>query len=212
MIKAIIFDMDGVISDTQKIHSKVEAELLNRYGYNFTPEDITQKYAGVRTTEFFGELLKGKEQDIAGLLNKKQENMIKLAKQHVDPMPGIFELIAFAKTIGPIAVASASDMNYVQTVLTTLKIQDKFESITSSEEVKKGKPAPDTFLLAAKRINTKPENCLVIEDGISGMIAAKKAGMKCIGLVPDRNAKDKYPATILVESLKEINKELVERL
>ena len=73
MIKAVIFDMDGVISDTQKLHAKVESELLSRFNVNFTPEEITFKYAGVKTKEFFNDLLskEGKEFDLDQLMKEK---------------------------------------------------------------------------------------------------------------------------------------------
>lgn len=93
-------------------------------------------------------------------------------------------------------------MEFVRLVLYKLGLADKFNQIVSADEVEHGKPAPDIFLLAAKRLNKSAEECIVIEDGISGMEAAKAAGMKCIGLVEDLDKK--YPTNILVTELGEV--------
>jgi len=207
MIKAVIFDMDGVISDTQKLHAAQESKMLSRFKINLSVEEMTKRYSGVSTKKFFKELLDGigAEYNLAELMHEKWAGMLEMSKKHVDEIPGAISLINEAKKAGlKIAVASASDMNYVFTVLKTLGVYDLFDAITSSEEVKNGKPEPDVFLLAAKRIGVASENCVVIEDGISGIIAAKKAGMLSIGLVKDRND-ESYPADIRVESLNEIN-------
>jgi HAD superfamily hydrolase (TIGR01549 family) len=102
----------------------------------------------------------------------------------------------------PLAIASASIKSFINLVVKELGLENIFDVLVSSTEVAKGKPAPDIFLLAAKKLGADPENCIVIEDGIKGMEAAKNAGMKCIGLVADKNGA--YPADILVNSLTEI--------
>ena len=199
-IKAVIFDMDGVISDTQVLHSKVETELLGRYGVKITPDEITKKYSGVRTTEFFHDLLKGKSVDIDLLLEEKWGRMINLAKISVPEIEGSINLINSLKEAGfHLAVASASRIDFIKIVLVQLGICDKFDYVVSADEVKNGKPAPDVFLLAAEKLNVKPEECIVIEDGISGMEGAKNAKMKCVGLVSD--LRGEYPADILITSL-----------
>lgn len=105
------------------------------------------------------------------------------------------------------AVASASNLKYVESVLKTLGIIDLFGFVATGDMVSKGKPDPEIFLLAASKINIAPEHCLVIEDGRSGMTAAIAGNMKCIGLVPDRNGS--YPTQNLIESLSEITDEYI---
>lgn len=213
MIKGIIFDMDGVISDTQKLHSLVECELLNRHGIDITPDEITGKYAGVRTKEFFDILLKqcGQEYDLEELIKEKWIKMEKLTAESVDEIPGSINLIKmFHKNGLPLAVASASNLKYVQSVLGALGISDYFHSLVSGDMVSKGKPDPEIFLLAASKINIRPENCLVIEDGISGMIAAKSANIRCVGLIQDKQKE--YPTKNLVSSLSEITFDYLGRI
>ncbi len=209
---AVIFDMDGVISDTQKIHAQVESEILFEQGIYLTPSEITMRFAGVKTEEFFRELI-GQEKKLLvdELMNKKWEKMALYAREGVDEIEGSIELIKmlFALKI-KMAVASASNSRYVTTILSTLGVLDYFPVVVSGDCVKKGKPDPESFLLAAQKLQVKPEYCVVIEDGRSGMIAAKAGGMKCIGLV---SLKDKsYLADLLVTSLKEIDARILSTL
>lgn len=197
--------MDGVVSDTQKLHSKVECELLKRYGIILSPEAITRKYSGVKTKEFFGELLSQQDQsfDLDTLMEEKWQRMRALAEKSVDPVEGALDLVQMLRGNGfPLAIASASNMNYVKTVLKTLEIADHFLAIVSGDMVQRGKPDPESFLLASKKIGIPPEECLVFEDGISGMQAAINANMKCIGLVKTKGGG--YPTQHLVTSLREV--------
>lgn len=214
MIKAVIFDMDGVISDTQKLHSRVESSILSRFGVDISPEEITLKYSGVRTKEFFNELLTNAnvEFDLNALMIEKWEKMEELAKVTVDYVDGIYELLdMLASNNITLAVGTASSTKYANSVLQKLNVFDKFSSIVTGDMVQKGKPDPAIFLLAASNIGVDPNDCLVIEDGISGMIAAKLGGMKCIGLVKNIDF-DKYPTQNQVLSLSYITKEYLENL
>jgi HAD superfamily hydrolase (TIGR01509 family) len=213
MIKGIIFDMDGVISDTQKLHSKVEVELLSRYGIKITPSEITAKYSGVRTKDFFDDLLKeqNQEYDLDLLMDEKWSQMKKYASESVHAIDGSIDLIRKLHDANyPLAVASASNLDYVRTVLTTLDVIDHFSYIVSGDMVSKGKPNPESFLLASSKIEIPPEYCLVIEDGVSGMQAAKAGGMKCIGLV--QNLEKMYPTNNLVTSLFEITQDYINQI
>ncbi len=212
MIKAVIFDMDGVISDTQKLHAKVEAGILSKFGINISPEEITLRYSGVRTKEFFKELLTEAKVDfnLEELISEKWEKMNVLSRTEVECVDGIYELIdMLLENNIKIAVGTASNTRYAISVLEKLNIYNKFESIVTGDMVQRGKPDPAIFLLAAENIAIDPKDCLVIEDGISGMIAAKSANMKCIALVKKIDF-DTYPSKNQVLSLSEITKEYLE--
>ena len=203
-ITSIIFDMDGVISDTQKNHSQIESQLLSENGVNITPEKITQRYSGVHTKEFFTSLLP-EDIDIAKILSEKWEIMEKMTRvSGINEIQGSVELIKSLSKKYSLGVASASPLSFIKIVLHSLQIESYFDIITSAEEVTKGKPEPDIFLLAAKRLGTDPKQCLVIEDGISGMIGAKNAGMFCIGLVSTTSGDTDYPADIVITKLNQI--------
>lgn len=210
MIRAVIFDMDGVLSDTQNLAAEVESAVLQIYGVKMAPEEITRKYAGVLDAEFFLELFATHKinSDVGEAAEKKWEAMRERTKSGVPAISGAIELVELLSKHGlKLAVASSSPPAFIKYVLSSLGIQGKFVVVTSSEEVRHGKPSPDVFLLAAERLGVLPQECVVIEDGINGMTGAKKAGMKCIGLVEDKTGE--YPADVLVASLSEITTELI---
>jgi beta-phosphoglucomutase family hydrolase len=212
MIEAVIFDMDGVISDTQKLHSRVESDLLNKFGIKLSPEEITRRYSGVKTSEFFNDLLRrqDKEYDLDKLMADKWEKMAALSDT-VSAISGADELIKkLHENKIPMVVASASNKNYVDSILDKLGLSDFFKAVISGDMVTKGKPDPQIFLLAAQKAGVSPKKCVVIEDGRSGMEAARAAGMKCIGLVKDIS--DQYPTSILITSLAELTPEFIKSM
>ena len=214
MIKALIFDMDGVIADTQKVHSKIESEMLARYGIYLSSEEITERFSGVRIADFFQELFDehGITEDVIPLVVLKRQAIIDHVKKHgAEPMPGIFTLVdLLIKNDIALALGTASSLELASEILGALKLQEKITTVASGHEASNGKPEPDIFLLAAERLGVEPKDCLVIEDARAGMVAAKAAGMGCIGLVADKTAD--YPADGLVESLEEVDIELISSL
>jgi|Deesub1362B_J571_1020462.scaffolds.fasta_scaffold00003_645 beta-phosphoglucomutase family hydrolase len=207
MIKAVIFDMDGVISDTQRLHAIIESRILKKYGIDISPDEITRKYAGIPDEIFLKEVTSNVdiEIDINKTIREKWKVMIEYVETVVEPMPGAIELIKALKARGiKTAVASSSITEFIHLVLDKLSIKELFEAIVSVEEVSRGKPDPEIFLLAAKRLGLKPHECLVIEDAASGIQAAKRAGMKCIAVINDKSMMD-INADMVVSSLKQIS-------
>lgn len=206
MNKAVIFDMDGVISDTQKYHSEVESKLLERFHIQISPRELANKYAGVSDEEMFTEIFNKHGtaiKNLPAILAKKWELMRKISKKNIKAIPYALDLVISLKNKGfKLAVTSASRKTYILYILKILGIADKFDVIVSAEEVKRGKPAPDIFLLAVKRLAIRANEVIVIEDGLSGMLGAMKAKIKCIGLVSNKNGH--YPATKIVTSLKQL--------
>lgn len=182
---AVIFDMDGVISDTQKFHSAVESALLKRHGIEMSPDEITHRYSGYATAKMFEELFAAANlpaPDINALTAEKYDRLIAMATGNIVGIPGIAALVRMLADAGvPLAVASASRPDFIRLVLSSLEIESCFHHLTSGREVEHGKPAPDIFLLAATRLGVEPDRCVVIEDANNGVRAAKAAGMKCVG-------------------------------
>jgi HAD superfamily hydrolase (TIGR01509 family) len=171
-IQAVIFDMDGVISDTQKLHAKIESDILSRFEINFSPEEITEKYARVKTIQFFGKLLKDRlnPYDLEKIIEEKWSRATQLADESVDEIDGSIKLIQNLYSAGlKIAVASASNQAYVQNIIRHLNLDAYFKCLISGDMVSNEKPDPEIFLLTASKIGVTPANCIVIEDGISGM-------------------------------------------
>lgn len=208
--KAIIFDMDGVISDTQHIYSSVESSLLKEHGVDIHPDDISHRYSGMKSQEMFGHIFKDSEktpQEIEDILQERYRRIVYAFEENIFAVPGTLEFLDKVKSSGLLtAVASASRLSIIEKILVTLNIREKFDTIASAQEVEKGKPEPDIFLLAAQRLGCDPATCIVVEDGIHGMVGAKKAGMKCVGLVRSGvHEHGKYPADTIVSNLKDLD-------
>src|SRR3989338_2248000 len=154
-IKVVIFDMDGVISNTQVIHAQIESELLKAYDIKIHPDEITKKYSGVSDNDMFQDVFQNAKQevlDLEQLVERKREIMNQAVRSNVKEVLGTREFIERLKVYSvPLAVASSSQVSFIEFVLSDLNLIEKFDAITSAEEVRKGKPAPDIFLLAAKK-------------------------------------------------------------
>jgi beta-phosphoglucomutase family hydrolase len=205
-MKAIIFDMDGVISDTTDLHIKTQKNLFKKYKIK---TNNLEEFAGVKIQE----IIKKKMKESKVNLTEKEINLIAdeywqiLTKKAsvAKPMPGIKEIVVKLKDNGfRLGVASSSNKQFVHALLNNFRLRSFFEVIITGDQAKKGKPSPDIFLLAAKRLNVLPEECIVIEDSLVGMKAAKKAKMKCVGIISEKDSA-KYPCNICLESTKKID-------
>ena len=149
--KAVIFDMDGVVSDTQKFHAEVESLLLKDFDINMTPEAITKQYAGVSDEEMFAKIFgknRLKVDSIADIVFKKWDLMKQVASGRITAIPHAITLIQNLKKAGfKLAIASASTKIFINEVIAALNIAEYFDTYVSTQEVKHGKPAPDIFLL-----------------------------------------------------------------
>ena len=211
MTKAIIFDMDGVISDSQPIHAGLEEVLLREHGIEISAAELTRNYAGIPDREcakiIFAKY--GKEIDLDKFVENKWTKILDYARGRIRPIDGAVELINKLKESNfKLAVASSSIPEFIYLVLSELKVKDKFDALTSGSEVKLGKPNPDIFLLAAQKLGVPPQECLVIEDAEHGVTAAKRAGMKCVWLTNRETLPDnEYRADIVVRSLRELQQD-----
>ena len=186
-IKACIFDLDGVIVDTAKYHFIAWRELAAQLGITFTEED-NERLKGVsrmRSLEIILEIgsVSLEPAEMERLAHEKNERyrsyILKLDKSEI--LPGVLNLLEELKTLQiPFALGSASK-NAV-TILERLDLMDYFSAIVDGTSVTKAKPDPEVFLVGAKLLGIDPTNCLVFEDAEAGVEAAKRAGMKVIGI------------------------------
>ncbi len=206
--RAVIFDMDGVLSDTQTIHAQMESGLLREHGIEMSPDDITREFGGVSDEEMFPRIFGRYGKRIANIddfIERKWKSIMELAQGRVRATPGALALVETLKARRlPLGVASSSRRPFIELVLGELDIRESFAAIVSADEVERSKPDPAIYLAAARRLGTAPQTCLVIEDSINGMLAAKRAGMLCIGLVPQDSQKENYPADLLISDLRQM--------
>ncbi|ANA82749.1 HAD-superfamily hydrolase, subfamily IA, variant 3 [Paenibacillus vortex V453] len=208
MIQAFIFDMDGVIIDSEPMHFEVDIQVMNYYGSAITHEQLEQ-YVGMTNPEMWAAV---KEQhnltpSVSEIIEYQLSNKIEmLTSSEMEPIDGIRELLAELKARNiPAAIASSSPPVFIKAVLRKFDLLDHFECVVSGEEVERGKPAPDVYLKAAELLGVKPQDCMVLEDARHGVAAAKAAGMKCIGFVnPNSGNQDLSQADYVVHAVSEV--------
>ena len=192
-IKAVLFDMDGLMVDTESLATEAFIHSAKKQGYDMTKEE-TLLVLGFTTKsiyEFWENYFKNSDVSGKQLVDdhyKYIENILFTTGPR--KMPYIEELLKYLKESNyKVAVASSSNMNHIINNMEKTGLKKYIDEFASGAEVENGKPAPDVFLLAAERLGVKPENCLVLEDSKSGVIAGSSAGAKVI-MVPDMFSPD----------------------
>ena len=210
--KAFIFDMDGVIIDSEHLHTVTKVQAIRSFGVDVSGDDLNlQNYVGRSAKSFFSDVIAKYPElgdDWEVLAKKKHELYQKILREDPDlkPIDGIPELLDRLKEKGyRIGLGSSSVMANIQLVLGRFGILDYFDAIAAGSEVENAKPAPDVYLLAASRLGIAPENCTVVEDATAGIAAAKAAGMRCIAVRnPNSGAQDFSQADEVIDRYAEI--------
>ncbi|WMT39321.1 HAD family phosphatase [Paenibacillus sp. D2_2] len=206
--QAFIFDMDGVIIDSEPLHFAVDIETMEYFGHPLTKEQF-EKYVGMTNPEMWADIKReyGIGQTVDELIDYQLTQKIQaIRNMEIEPMDGIRPFIAELKRRGiSIGLASSSPRVFIEAVLSRFELLSEFGSIVSGEEVPQGKPAPDVYLEAAKQLRVSPECCVVLEDAKHGVAAAKAAGMKCIGFTnPNSGEQDLSQADLIIDHVGEI--------
>ena len=184
MIRAVIFDMDGVIIDSEKDYKKIEMDMYRALGISMTEEEALESMGKV-TTEWWREITArfGLKQSPEALAEAEDKAYLEYLFSDDTPKnmcPGVDTLLRALKARGiRTAVASSSLIDGIKRVLDIFGLDAYFDVELSGQQVDRGKPAPDIFLKAAALLETAPGECLVIEDSFNGITAAKAAGMTC---------------------------------
>lgn len=213
MIKCIIFDMDGVLINTEPIHYKIWKQVFSERGLIIDYE-IYKNCLG-STYRFLMELIYNgygrdfrEDPTIIERFCEIKDQVIRT--EGIPALPGVQETVRTLRQKGyKLAVASSSPQTYIDISIQNLGISSCFDLLFSTESVKNPKPAPDVFLAVAENLQMKPEECLVVEDSCNGTRAAKAAGMYCAGFAnpdsgnQDISAADKifYPFSQLIETV-----------
>ncbi len=206
---AFIFDMDGVIIDSEPIHSRVKMDTFHHFGLPFEEADLIY-YMGRTSNEIFGEVIakEGRtDLSVEDLVRYKHEHYLEVLQSGmIKPIAGAVELIKRLYHEGiPLALATSSWEKVMNTVLDAFAIRPYFKSAISGSTLPESKPAPAIYLLSAEKIGVAPAKCMVLEDTSAGVLAAKRAGMYCIGFrSPHSGKQDLSLADRVVNQLEEI--------
>ena len=188
MFDAVIFDMDGVLVDSETIHFETTNAVLAARGARLE-RPAYDTYLGMDEEAFFGRLAErfGLSESPTRLARERVALSVeRLARDPLPPLPGVMELMLALRGEGrAMAVASSATHHQVQLVLERLGVGRLMAAVVSKDDVPRGKPAPDIYLEAARRLETDPARCLAIEDAALGVLAARTAGMTVLALVAD---------------------------
>ena len=207
-IQAVIFDMDGLMIDSEPFHQKAFDTVLKEYGSGLSIAENNSLYVGIGDIAAAEDMVKRKQLPISKeeLIQKKQTVYMQYLQSDIIAQDGLIELLIELKQLKfKTAVASGSTLDEIQAIVKHLKIDEHFDFLCSSSQVPKGKPAPDIFLYAASKLGVDPTKCVVLEDAPSGLCAGKAANMHVI-IVPSRETigKDFTGADVVLNSLKEV--------
>ena len=191
-VKGVLFDMDGVILDTEKLYTRFWCEAAQALGFPMTHEmALGMRSLSHQVGERQLKAYLGDEVDYQQVRSKRIELMTAYINENgVELKPGIHELLAFLNENDlKKAVATSSPLDRTKEYLSQVGLVDAFDELVSGHMVEHGKPAPDIYLYAASKLGLKPEECLVLEDSPTGLLAAYRAG--CIPvMVPDQDMPD----------------------
>lgn len=209
MINAVIFDLDGVLIDSEPMHCMADNQLLKELGIE-TPENYLDRFAGWTDSAMWQAIKTDYNITQSIALLKELQLPVKLKLLHqseFQAIPGAAEFLRDIKTAHiPIAIASSSPKLFIEAVIKKIKIEQYFDFLVSGEDVERSKPEPDIFLKAAQLLNVNPTECLVVEDSKSGTLGAKKAGMLCIGYRnPNSGNQDLSAADIIISDFNDID-------
>lgn len=215
MIRAVIFDMDGVMIDSEPLWEKTERILLGRRGIDYNPP-YRDKIVGLNQNDS-GKLLKetfNLPETVKELLEERVEILLRLYENELELVPGLLPLLKELKESGfLLALASSSPYRVIKFVLDKFSLNEFFRVVVSGDFVELGKPNPDIYLHTAKELGIYPSECVVIEDSINGLKSGKAAGMHCIA-VPDKrlNQREFQIADLILDRLDKVNTEVIRNL
>lgn len=216
MLKAVIFDMDGVIIDSEPMHAKAAVMALKKYNIDI-PIEYAYRFIGTKMAYMCSRMVEDFNMDISPdeLVDANNEmKRLLLEKEGYPAIPYVIELIRDLHNHGlKLIIASSSSSATIEYVMDSFNIKEYFSAYISGDMVTRPKPAPDIFLLAAERLGLVPSECIVIEDSYNGVTAAKAAKMACIGFFnPNSGQQDLSCADYIIEGFEEVDYDFINQV
>ena len=215
---AVIFDMDGVLVDSNPYHLRKWADFLDRHGVPYNPDDLPGRVLGPRSDTsirfFLGPRLSDSE--VLRLNEELEEGFRRAFRPHAKPLPGVAALIAELHSAGvPMAVASSAMAKNVEFIVDVLGIRPYFRCLVTGDEVTHSKPHPEIYLKTAERLGIDPAGCVTFEDSFVGVESAKGAGMKCVAIAstfPLEELRERTRADLIVRSFEVLTLDTLRQL
>lgn len=210
MIKGVLFDMDGVLVDSESFICKAAIMMFSELGIRVLPEDFLP-FVGMGENRYIGGVAEsyGVKVDIDHVKARTYEIYGLIVRNKLSPLPGALKLVSKCRKKGyKLAVATSADRIKMEISLKEIGLsQDSFHSIITGLDIENKKPFPDIYIKAAKSLGLEPQECLVVEDAVSGIKAAISAGCKCLAVTSSFNASLLYEADWICESLLKVPEE-----
>ena len=211
--KGVLWDMDGVLVDTGECHFWSWSKVLHRYGIPYDRR-LFQATFGMNNAQTL-QTLAGHElapELVTEISERKEELFRRGVRGRVQPLPGVLEWLARLQAAGWCqAIASSAPTANIDVLVDALDLRHWFEAIVSGADLP-GKPDPTLFLNVARAIAVRPEHCVVVEDAVAGVLAAKRAGMRCIAVTTTNPSERLAAASIVVDQLDQLPKDAFEQL
>lgn len=213
MERAIVWDMDGVLVDTGEFHFRAWCRILGELGKDLSREEFLERF-GMKSVDILRETLGDRSPEELRVLAARKEGYYREEiGGNVKPLPGVRTILESLQRAGfRQALASSAPRMNIDLILEAVGIRPFFDAVVSGDEVRAGKPDPEIFLEASRRIGVDPPACVVIEDAIPGVVAAKGAGMHCVAVTNSHAADDLSAADIIVDSLEHLSPGMLEKL
>ena len=214
MLKAVIFDLDGVLSDSEGLYQEATSEILKGFGVSISQSELLS-FRGLNSILAWETLAErySLPAAVGELLKMEQEYVDTLIeKGSVSPVPFAFAFLKSLKEDGLKTAVATSNFGYrASLVFKQCNAEALVDALVSCEDVENSKPAPDTFLLAASRLGENPEDCIVIEDSLIGVKSAKNAGMKVVLFAPEKIYDEDFDADLVLYSFEGVTSETLRK-
>ncbi len=209
--EAVIWDMDGVLVDTGDFHYISWREVSSEFGYDYTREQFDRDF-GMKNPDILKRMMGNDtpEPFIKEFCQKKEDLFLEMIRGQLQPMPDLLPVLSRLKEkVVPMAVASSSPIQNINVLLNELQIRSFFDAVLSVGNLP-GKPEPDVFLEAASQLNVPAAGCVVFEDSIAGVSAAKAAGMACIAITSTNPPELLQKADLIIETYGNLPKDWID--